>query len=273
MSSSDDHAQHARVQDRFTRTAQQFAKFSLSTRSAEAEHLVRLARPHLPQPKTALALDIACGPGTFTLAFAAHVQKIVGLDLTPALLAQARAAAVQGALSNVSFTCGDAASLPFATASADLASCAYALHHIPDPAGAIAEMSRVVRPGGFLALVDLFVPSDPAQAELSNRIERARDSSHTRTLSIPELRSLVESSGFRILTSETGERPRSFDDWMQIAGWSRSHGTADPAYIETRRLMESAIPGDAAGFRAAFSAGPGSDISWVQTSLFLIACA
>ncbi len=264
MPSSDDLAQHARVQDRFTRTAEQFAKFSLSSRTAEAEKLVQLVLPHLPRTAQARAIDVACGPGTFTLAFAPHVHTMFGLDLTPAILAQARAAARKGSHSNVWLACADASRLPLPAASFDLASCAYSLHHMPEPAAALAEMSRVVRPGGLLALVDLFVPEDPARADLNNRIERARDSSHSRTLSIAELRTRAEAAGFQILASEISERPRHFDEWMAIAGWRRG----DTAYVEARRLMEQGIPDAAAGFRAQPS---GNDIAWVQSSFLIVA--
>lgn len=267
MSGPAQREQHDRIRERFTRTAEQFAKFSLTTRVEEAARLVELAAPR----GTEHALDLACGPGTFTRAFAPRVKSILGLDLTPALLEQARAAGTAANLSNLLFLLGDATALPLADASLDLVICAYSLHHFAEPARAVAELARVTRPGGRAAIVDIVAPDDPAAAELNNRIERARDASHERTLSAGELCALFESARFHVAAREIGERARSFDEWMRIAGWE----PGDPAYTETRRLMETSIPGDAAGFHPRIadsgSAAALPDLTYVQTSLFLIA--
>jgi ubiquinone/menaquinone biosynthesis C-methylase UbiE len=250
------------VRARFTRTADQFATFSLSQRSDEANRLVALAAPRGDE----LALDLACGPGTFTRAFARAVRFIRGLDITPALLARARAAAAKENLVNCVFECGDAYSLPYPAAQFDLAACAYALHHLEHPAAAMQELARVVRPGGRLALVDIFVPAgcDPAAA---NAIERARDASHCSTQLREELHALCAAAGFRVTSSETSERLRSFDDWMQIAGWR----LGDAAYAATRRLMEADIPANRSGFCPRAAASPAVDFEFMQPSLFLIA--
>jgi len=249
------------VRARFTRTAEQFAKFSLSTRSAEAARLVALVSPRGDE----LALDLACGPGTFTRAFAPRVKFIHGLDITPALLAEARAAAAQEGLTNCVFECGDAYALPYPDSTFDLAACAYTLHHLEHPGAALGELARVLRAGGRFALVDLVVP-EGADSAAANAIERARDASHATTLRADELQSLLEAAGFRVGALECGERVRSFDDWMQIAGWQRG----DPAYIATRRLMEADISADRSGFRPRASSTLGADFEFVQTSLFSI---
>lgn len=255
------------MRERFTRTAEQFAKFSLTTRAEEAAQLVGLAAPR----GTERALDLACGPGTFTRAFASHVRSILGLDITSALLAQARDAARKANLSNTSFLIGDATSLPFADASLDLAVCAYSFHHFAAPALALSELARVTRRGGRAALIDLIAPDEPRAAELNNRIERVRDASHERTLAPDELCALVEAAGFRMAAHETTERLRSFDEWMRIAGWE----PGDAAYTETRRLLEANIPGDVSGFHPRLADAVNSsglcDIEYVQTSLLLIA--
>lgn len=270
MSSPDDQAQRQRVRDRFTRTARQFASFSLATRREEAEWLVRLAAP---QPADR-ALDLACGPGTFACALAPHVRILIGLDLTAALLEQACDAALRAGLGNIAFLCGDAAQLPLGSGAFDLAVCGYSLHHFAEPAAAVRELARVVRRGGRVALVDLVAPEAPERAAANNAIERARDPSHARTLPPEELSELVAAAGLRLRERQSTQRWRSFDDWMRIAGWE----PGDAAYRETRRLLEASIPGDRAGFsprevtpaeRSAVAA-PG-DLEFLQVSLCLIA--
>jgi len=268
--SESDSSQLDRVRERFTRTAEQFARFSLATRSEEAELLMKLTGPQVADR----ALDLACGPGTFTCALARRVRSVVALDLTLPLMEQARQAVARAGLRNIAFACANAMSLPLADASLDLAVCGYNLHHFSDPVRAVEELTRAVRSGGRMALMDLLAPDEAARAEENNRIERARDASHCTTLRQGDFRALVESAGLRIREFRIADRPRSFNDWMHIAGWV----PGDDAYAETRRLMEASMAGDTAGFhpRAVTAAEPSpvaaaGDIEFVQVSLALVA--
>ncbi len=250
-----------RVRSRFTRTAQQFARFALATRGDEAERLAQLAAPRGDE----VALDLACGPGTFTRAFAARVRFLHALDLTPAMLEQARQAGAQARLTNIAFACADANSLPFADSALGVAVCAYSFHHFLEPGRPVGELGRVLRRGGRVAIADMIVP-DGADPEWTNRIERTRDSSHARTLTLAELHDLLEAAGLRVVVTEIGERLRQFDDWMETIG--SPLGTS--AYAETRRLMEASIPGDTAGFHPRLVPGS-SRLEFVQTSAFVVA--
>ena len=258
-----------RVRERFTRTADAFADFALGPRRSEATWLVELAGPQGHE----VALDVACGPGTFARAFAPRVRRACGLDLTVAMLERARRVAVEEDLQNLSFACGNAYALPFADGAFDLASCGYSLHHMSDPLAVLRELARVVRPGGRVALLDLVAPEEPESGELNNRIEITRDHSHVRTLSASEFERLLGQANFKLFRREVKERLRSFDDWMQIAGLE----PGDPSYARTRELMEATIRDDAAGFHPHFAgdkvagAGSGNDLRFIQTSLFLVA--
>jgi ubiquinone/menaquinone biosynthesis C-methylase UbiE len=257
----DEAAQRDRVRERFTRTAQQFAGFSLTRRTAEAGQLLELAAPRGAER----ALDVACGPGTFTCVFAPRVREIHGVDVTPAMLAEARAAAEAAGLRNISFSCGDATALPYPAAEFDLVTCGYSVHHFAEPLAALREAARVLRPGGTLALVDIIVPSG-ADSSAANAIERARDASHETTFTEPELLRLFAEAGLRVVRTQSAARERSFDDWMRIAGWSPKDG----AYHLTRRLLEAHLERDTSGF--APRRCPGSaDLAFTQPSLFLIA--
>jgi peptide/nickel transport system ATP-binding protein len=256
--------QRERVRERFTRSAAAYADFVFGRRTREVDALVELADP---RPKD-IGLDLACGPGTFTRALARRMKFLYGLDLTPALLGKARDAVEEAGLANVAFALGDAAAMPFGDAVLDLAVCGYSFHHMLDPARVLGELARVVRRGGRLAMVDMVVPdgADPARA---NAIERARDRSHVRTLTVREFSSLVAQAGFRLRTIRQDERPRDFDDWMIVAAVA----PADPAWAETRRLMEAAISDDAAGFHPRLVAGESgaTKLEFTQTSLFVLA--
>jgi ubiquinone/menaquinone biosynthesis C-methylase UbiE len=258
------HEQLGRVRDRFTRTAAVFSEFVLAERGAFAERLVTLTAPK-PNER---ALDLACGPGTLAREFAPRVGWVCGVDVTPAMLELARKTARQEQLSNFFCCCGDAIALPFADGSLDIIAGSYCLHHLADPAAVIRELARVLRPGGRVGLLDNVVPDDPERAAASNRIERGRDASHTRTLSATEIERMVEAAGFRVRAKEPAERPRRYDNWMRVAGWKRG----DSAYEEGRRLLEESIPGDRAAFepRVVATADGGTDIEIVQKSLFIV---
>jgi ubiquinone/menaquinone biosynthesis C-methylase UbiE len=276
MAILDEQRQKDLVRDRFTRTAEVFGNFVLKERAAEADRLADFVEAASGDR----AVDIACGPGTLALRFARRVRWVCGFDLTQAMLVRARGAAQSESIANVDFSLGDAQSLPFAGESLDLAVTSYSLHHIPDPARVIREMARVTRRGGRVGVLDIRVPENSRAAEISNQIERFRDASHTRTLARSEFEKLFAAAGLRIAHAEIEEHPRSFDHWMSVAGWRRG----DEAYENTRRLMESTIPGDAADFHpqyapadsaAAPSAPPAADdrpdIRMVNTSLYIAA--
>jgi ubiquinone/menaquinone biosynthesis C-methylase UbiE len=245
MSAMDKARQADLIRDRFTRTAQVFGEYAVSYRVQFADTLMRLISAG-PNDRVT---DLACGPGTLALRFARNVRWVCGVDLTPAMLARARQTASDESLVNLAWANADAQQLPFADGSLDLGVTSYSLHHIPDPARTIREMARVVRRGGRVGIIDIVVPEDALAAEAANRIEIARDPSHTRSLPKSDFEKMIAAAGLRWLAYETGENPRSFDHWLHVAGWRRG----DPVYEETRKLMEATMRDDLAGFHPRFA--------------------
>jgi SAM-dependent methyltransferase len=263
MTSGQEHLD--RVRDRFTHTAAPFAQFALTVRAEEAVRLAAMATRSLPRTEAAVAADLACGPGTFAVALAARVGYVVGVDLTPAMLGQARETLQRAGLANAAYVCANAYTLPFADGTLDIALCGYALHHLLTPERAIREMARVVRPGGRVVVVDLILDED-ADSEAHNRIERSRDPSHATTLRPSALRSLFAQAGLRELDGDLRERQRDFGHWMEVAGWTPGSET----YLRTRRLMEAAIADGDTGLQP--RKGPdGRGLQFSQTVLSLVA--
>jgi SAM-dependent methyltransferase len=97
-------------------------------------------------------LDVGCGTGVVAVTAARRGAHVIGLDLTPALLDEARRNAGLAGCSHLRFDEGDAEQLPYPDASFDLVLSQFGHMFAPRPAVAIAEMRRVLRPGGRIAL-------------------------------------------------------------------------------------------------------------------------
>jgi len=95
------------------------------------------------------AIDVACGTGRHAAWLHAAGHETTGVDRTPEMLELARQR-----VPHASFEEGDFTALRFDDDTFDFAICALALTHIADPSPAIAEMARVVRPGGRIVLTD-----------------------------------------------------------------------------------------------------------------------
>jgi ubiquinone/menaquinone biosynthesis C-methylase UbiE len=96
------------------------------------------------------AVDAACGTGRHTRRLAELGHDVLGVDTTRAMLDRARATAPRAR-----FVIGDLRALPVAPASVDLVTCSLALDHAPDLLTPVAEMARVVRPGGRVIISDV----------------------------------------------------------------------------------------------------------------------
>ena len=100
-------------------------------------------------------LDIACGAGLPALATAAAVApggRVVATDISAEMIAAARGNADRAGLTNLEVQEMDAQSLRFPDGSFDAVSCAFGIMFCPDPVKAVAEMKRVVRPGGRISI-------------------------------------------------------------------------------------------------------------------------
>ena len=100
-------------------------------------------------------LDVACGPGNFTRDFASVVGPTglaVGIDASSTMLARAVRDTPAGERDNVAYVRGDAVALPFRDQSFDAVCCFAAIHMFADPFAALDHMTRVLTPGGRIAL-------------------------------------------------------------------------------------------------------------------------
>lgn len=136
--------------------------------STAEEH--RIALEMLAIAPTDRVLDVACGPGNFTRDFAPAASEglVVGVDASESMLATA---ARETTAPNVAYLRADACDLPFRDGSFDAVCCFAALYLIEEPMRALAEIVRVLAPGGRLALLSS-CNRGPLSAGTANAIVR-----------------------------------------------------------------------------------------------------
>jgi SAM-dependent methyltransferase len=136
-------------------------------------------------------LEIGSGPGRLAviLAEVAPEVRVTGVDVTPDMVERATTlAAGSGVAGQVRFLVGDVAALPLPDATFDLAVSTFSAHHWPDPARGLAEIYRVLRPGGVARIYDLagwlrqVEQHGPGVAELAADSPFGEHGAHTHTI-------------------------------------------------------------------------------------------
>jgi ArsR family transcriptional regulator len=103
---------------------------------------------------TQTVLDVGTGTGFIAAGLAPRADRVIAIDNSPAMLDVARDNLARLGIDNVELRKGDLTQLPLDDDSVDAAVANMVLHHTEDPAGMLAEMTRVVRPGGWVAITD-----------------------------------------------------------------------------------------------------------------------
>ena len=188
------------------------------------------------------ALECAAGTCGFGRMIAPHVGHLTELDVTDEMLKIGMEAGEKEHLSNVDYLIGAVEKLPFKDNSFDLVFSRLAFHHFVDPAEDMAEMSRVLKPGGHFLVVDMEARKERCR-DMADRIERARDPSHVRCLSEDEFNDLLDQFHLHQLWKKKAEIPVSVDSWMNL--------TLTPARMRKRILavlQEDLDGGEETGF-------------------------
>jgi len=217
--------------------------------------LLENARPD----KQDQALDVATGTGFTALAFAPHVRSVIGIDVSPGMLAQARRRAEEQGITNVTFQEGAAEAFPFPDGTFDLVTCRIAPHHFLSVPQFLQETARVLKPGGRFLLVDTCVPDGDPEADIwQNAVEALRDPSHVRNDTPSEWRERIQAAGLLVerMTSSGNGITMRLSEWLEKAGCTPDQQEA------VRRRFETAPPSAARAFRITHEPGGETVFTW-----------
>jgi ubiquinone/menaquinone biosynthesis C-methylase UbiE len=186
-----DSTHRALIREQFTRQAVPFANAPAIRNAEMLDRIVDLSGAIASDT----VLDVGCGPGLLACAFAPHALRATGVDVTTAMLEQARTEQRNRNLPNLSWVQADATCLPYRDHQFSLVTSRLTFHHLVQPLAVLREMARVCRRGGSVVVVDVSPPADKVAA--FDRMEKLRDPSHTHALPLEELTALFASAGLQ----------------------------------------------------------------------------
>ncbi|MBO6782266.1 MAG: methyltransferase domain-containing protein [Alphaproteobacteria bacterium] len=236
-------------------------KVSLERRAATPQQAAALRAylADIDMPDGARVLDVGCGTGpqSRTIAGLAGVGEVVGVDQLEPFLERARELAAD--LDNVSFRQADARALPFDDASFDVVVLHTLLTHVPGPEDVLADVHRVLRPGGQVAIYDgdfttmtvATSDADPLQACIDAFVE---GNVHDRWL-VRRLPTLLREAGFEPgptrshghLDTEVSQLTRGWTERgaLYMRQWGRIDAAMEAALVAecARRIDEGTFYG------------------------------
>lgn len=215
------------------------AFYTTSKCHSDPEVLGRVVEMARPTPD-ARALDVATGTGHTAFALAPHVAEVIATDITPQMLAEGEKLRGQRGIPNVVFQLADAHDLPYADGEFDIVACRRAAHHFSDIHTALAEMVRVLKPGGRMVIDDRSVAEDDFVDITMNRLDWLHDESHVRQYRPSEWARLLTEHGLTVEVVEpyTKHRPvSSLTHQVSAANVAEIHKIMQNLSAEERKKM------------------------------------
>ena len=173
--------------------------------------------------------EIGAGTGNFLSLFAEVAGRLIAVDLTAAMLQQARSRH-----RDMLVVAGNGRALPLAPRSIDLVASAQVLHHVPDPLSFLKEMRRVCAPAGKVLVVDQVAPDRFEEAVAMTELETLRDPTHASSRPPSAFRILLASAGLRLVDERIVSSRERFSAWMWPQEFPAERIEAVRLFIEQR---------------------------------------
>lgn len=198
------------VSEQFGSVAEAYLSSKVHAQGSDLQDLAqRVQRQGAP-----LVLDLGCGAGHASFAVAPHAKSVIAFDLSEPMLTVVKRTAQERGLENIETRQGSTEALPFDDASFDIVCTRYSAHHWNCFEPALAEIFRVLKPGGKCFVIDIIAPLATVADTYFQAIELLRDASHIRDRSLPEWRAALLQAGLRPLGEQSWKLQLDFDSWI-----------------------------------------------------------
>lgn len=196
------------VQQAFGKNSVGYITSSTHAQGPDLDMLVEWLEPS----KDMKILDIATGGGHVAKRLAPKVAHVFATDLTKTMLDQT--AEFLYDFKNIDYIIADAEQLPFLDATFDVVTCRVAAHHFPRPQHFIAEVARVLKPGGKFMFIDNIAPDAEHLDIFINKLEKARDYSHVHEYTISEWKTMMAKNDLQLVQEHSWKKKLQFDEWV-----------------------------------------------------------
>ncbi|TEA77433.1 class I SAM-dependent methyltransferase [Allopusillimonas ginsengisoli] len=201
------------VQEQFDAQAQAYLQSAVHAAGPDLLRANELIRQVIPASRGRL-LDVGCGAGHLSFAVAGALASVVAVDPSPNMLITVGKAAADKSLQNIRTVQASAESLPFDDAHFCVVASRYSAHHWLDLPNALKEMRRVVKPGGYLLMIDIEGDENALVDTHLQAVELLRDRSHVRDRSPSEWGRLIADAGFSDIAHQNWITRLAFEPWV-----------------------------------------------------------
>jgi ubiquinone/menaquinone biosynthesis C-methylase UbiE len=185
-----------------------------STVHSQGDDLAAVAGKFIDE-SGATVLDVGCGAGHLSFAIAPRVTSMIAYDLSLEMLEVVRHEAERRNIRNIVTKQGRIEQLPFRDSSFEWVCTRYSAHHWSSVLQGIAEIHRVLQPGGTFILIDTCAPASPLLDTHLQAIELLRDGSHVRNYTDRQWDAMLRAQGLELASHAVWKITIDFKSWVE----------------------------------------------------------